>query len=404
MLDIKALEAAFTRIGEIGKGEIDIEVDGVRVWMRSLTPEEDVEVQRYARGDDEKIDEMDNITLIERFKRATIGYAVVQVGDLDLRGITSIPTGEVLPNGTPVRVPKHEAVRRIADGWSRQATTLLFQQYAELVKRVEEVANSKVKYDTAKINAEIERLESRLADLRRMQVASINTSTTPVANSLLKAEEVLSQTAIHPPPKSNRTSEPMPAPDPAPASIPVPEPEPVTPPPRQRIVPDVAPPVQRTQPQATPPQVPPGASPIPADVRSSVGDFSADDVAAEEARIYEARARRNHRPDVAAEVVNTPPPVTVPHNRTPPHLSARATHESVVSGSLDAATEVEPVGGVDTYRLPSVNVTDRGRGGPNVPPAPVRGGPPGQRVPASAVNQVPGGTPNNPNFRGGSKR
>ena len=85
----------------------------------------------------------------------------------------------------------------------------------------------------------------------------------------------------------------------------------------------------------------------------------------------------------------------------PPHLSARANNEPVV-GALDAATEIDPIGGVEAYRLPPVTVTDRGR--PNVPPAPTRGGPPGQRVPASAVNQVPGGTPNNPNFRGGSKR
>lgn len=384
MLDIKALEAAFARIGEIGKGEINVEVDGVRVWMRSLTPEEDVEVQRYARG--ENIDELDNITLIERFKRATIGYAVVQVGGLDLRGVTSIPTGEVLPNGTPVRVPKHEAVRRIADGWSRHATTLLFQQYAELIKRVEDEANAQVKYDTAKIDAEIERLESRLADLRRMQVASEGVSPAPVAESLLEAEAVLSKTAIHAP----REATP-PAPNPTP---PAPNPAP-----RQRIVPDAVAPAPRASAPAPTPSSP---APAPSEIRSSVGDFTQDDVAAEEARIYEARARRAAKVEDEAPA-EVPPPVPVRQGRTPPHLAARAVNETV-TGVLDAATEVEPVGGIEAYRLPSVNVTDRGRAGPNVPPAPARGGPPGQRVPASAVNQVPGGTPNNPNFRGGSKR
>ena len=388
MLDIKALEAAFARIGEIGKGEIDVEIDGVRVWMRSLTPEEDVAVQRHARG--ENVDELDNITLIERFKRATIGYAVVQVGDLDLRGVTSIPTGEVLPNGTPIRTPKPEAVRRITDGWSRHATTLLFQQYAELIKRVEDDANARVKYDTGKIDAEIERLESRLTDLRRMQVAATNVSPEPIAETLLEAEAALSKTAIHAAP---REANPPTTPPSAPA-------------PRQRIMPEAVSPAPRVAPQpvAAPTAAPTTPTPVPAVVRSSVGDFTADDVAAEEARIYEARARRDAR-RVEEEAndanVEAPPPVPVRQGRTPPHLSARATNEPVV-GALDAATEIDPIGGVEAYRLPPVTVTDRGR--PNVPPAPTRGGPPGQRVPASAVNQLPGGSPNNPNFRGGPKR
>ncbi|NBR67326.1 MAG: hypothetical protein EBT79_08665, partial [Actinobacteria bacterium] len=199
MLDIKALEAAFARIGEIGKGELKVDVDGVRVWMRSLTPEEDVAVQRYARGDG-NIDEMDNITLIERFKRGTLGYAIVQVNDLDLRGVTSIPTGEVLDNGVHVKIPKPDAVRRITEGWSRHATTILFQQYAELVKRVEDDANAKVKFDGVRLDSEIERLESRLEDLRRMKAATVGTGTTAVVESVLASESVLNQTAIHPPP------------------------------------------------------------------------------------------------------------------------------------------------------------------------------------------------------------
>ena len=46
MLDIRTLEAAFAPIGQIGKGEIDVEVDGLHVYMRALTPEEDVAVQK----------------------------------------------------------------------------------------------------------------------------------------------------------------------------------------------------------------------------------------------------------------------------------------------------------------------------------------------------------------------
>jgi len=394
MLDIKALEAAFARIGEIGKGEINVEVDGVRVWMRSLTPEQDVEVQRYARGDG-NVDEMDNITLIERFKRATLGFAIVQVNDLDLRGVTAIPTGEVLDNGVQVKIPKPDAVRRITEGWSRHATTILFQQYAELVKRVEDDANARVRFDGAKVDAEIERLESRLTDLRRMQAASTVVGSAALVESVLTGEAVMAKTAIHPPPARKEDSAPQPAP---------PAPQPATPvqaAPRQRVVPESAPAPAPRQAAPTPaPQAPPvqGSS----EVLNSFGDATDDAIAAEENRILEARARARAAQSAPPADEYAPDPTPVRQGRVPPHMAARQVSETV-SGSVDAATEIDPVNGVEAYRLPPVNVTDRGRTA-NVPPAPVRGGPPGQRVPSSAVNQVPGGTPNNPNFRGGNRR
>jgi len=387
MLDIKALEAAFARMGEIGKGEIHVEVDGVRVWMQSLTPEQDVAVQRFARGDG-NIEEMDNITLIERFKRATLGHAIVQVNDLNLRGVTSIPTGEVLDNGVQVKIPKHDAVRRITEGWSRHATTILFQQYAELVKRVEDDANARVRFDGAKVDAEIERLESRLTDLRRMQAASVEVGSAALVESVLTGEAVMAKTAIHPPPARKEDSAPPPAP---PAQVA----------PRQRVMPESAPaPAPRQAAPAPAPQAPPvqGAP----DVLNSFGDATDDAIAAEENRILEARARARAAQNAQPAEEYAPDPTPVRQGRVPPHLAARQVSE-LVSGSVDAATEIDPVNGVEAYRLPPVNVTDRGRA-PNVPPAPVRGGPPGQRVPTSAVNQVPGGTPNNPNFRGGNRR
>lgn len=386
MLDIKALEAAFARISEIGKGEIRVEVDGLDVHLRTLTPEEDVEVQRFARG--ENVDEFDNITLIERFKRATIGYAVVQVGDLNLRGVRSIPTGESLPNGTLVRVPKHEAVRRITETWSRHGTTLLFQQYAELVKRVEDDANSRVKFDTAKVDAEIERLESRLSELRRMQTASVvPTSSADVMTSLMDADSTLSQTAIHPVGRTEvsdrQQSNPQEVPQP-----PVQEAQAQV---RQRVTPQEAPPPPRPQVQ---PQVQADTSDltgVPAsEVRNSVGDFSLEDIAAEEARIHEVRSRR------AATAAQGPDQIPVNRSPRPPHLAAREVAEEVAM-----ATQEEPRGGIETYRMPTANLTDRGRG-VNVPPVPGRA--PAQRNAAPVVNQAPSGGPTNPNFRGGSGR
>lgn len=390
MLDIKTLEAAFAKIGQIGKGEVDVVVDGVRVWMRVLQPEEDIEVQKYARGDAEG--GIENLLLVERYKRATIAYAVVQVGDVDLRGVATIPTGEVLDNGTPVRVPKHVAVRRIVDGWTRQATTLLFHRYAELVKRIEDEANAKVSFDKSNVDAEIERIESRLVELRKIKAGTAPPSgiTTEI---IRKVDEEARGIAVMPPGRDSDArpsalSEPTPTPEPTPAPRPAET--------RTRVGPAAAPP---------PPRPAPTPEPDPVDtlpnVMHSFGDATEESVAAEAARIMAARAKASA---ARTEVSDAPSPVPVRAGRVPPHMAAARTAAEVAPPDpLASAEVVDPVGDVPAYRMPSVNVTDRGRGSP--PPPPVAGGRNlGQRVAPSAVNRTPPGTPNNPNFRGGGGR
>lgn len=391
-MDIKTLEAAFAKIGQIGKGEVDVEIDGVRVWMRVLQPEEDIEVQKYARGDAEG--GIENLLLVERYKRATIAYAVVQVGDVNLRGVTSVPTGEVLENGTPVRVPKHVAVRRIVDGWTRQATTLLFHRYAELVKRIEDEANSKMSFDKSNVDAEIERLESRLVELRKLKAGTAPPSGI-TAEIIQKVDEEARGVAVMPP---SRESEARPS---ALSESPPPEPTPVQRPveTRTRVVPVAAPPPSRPAPAPVP--EPSQVDDLP-DVMHSFGDATEEAVAVEAARIMNARSKAAA---ARAESTDAPPPVPVRAGRVPPHMAAARTAAEVAPPDpLASAEVVDPVGDIPAYRMPSVNVTDRGRGSPP-PPPPVAGGRNvGQRVAPSAVNRTPPGTPNNPNFRGGNGR
>jgi len=399
MLDISALEAAFARIGEIGKGEVDVEFDGVRVVLRALLPEEDVEVQKYARGDAEGGTE--NLLLIERYKRATIAYAVVQVGGLNLRGVTTIPTGEVLENGVPVKVPKVVAVRRIVETWSRQATSLVFQRYAELIRRIEDEANSKVQFDKSNVDAEIERLESRLVELRRVKAGEQLPKgiTTEIID---QADKESRGYAVVPPSKTSddrpsEVSEPV-------ASTPVASAPTAPAPPRTRVMPQtVAPPSPNRVEQA--PQTT-HEDTLP-NVLNSFGDATDDSIAAETARILEARNR------AAASVAQSastddgiPNPIPVRTGRVPPHMgAARVAAEVPVIDPLSSAESVEPVGNVPTFRLPSSNITDRGRRPSNAPPPPTgRGQGLGQRATQTPVNNVPSGNPNNPNFRGGGGR
>ena len=387
MLDIRTLEAAFAPIGQIGKGEIDVEVDGLHVYMRALTPEEDVAVQKYARGDEVDIETIDNLTLIERFKRATLGFSVVQVGAVDLRNVDYIPTGELLDNGVPVRVPKVEAVRRIVEKWSRQATTLLFQRYAELVNRIEDEANAKVRFDTTRLDGEITRLESRLEELRRLKLVGTAPAASESAERLLAADAAIGGTAIRPA-LSVPAQPPQTPPQPAPVTPAAP-----TPPVRQRVAPTaVAAPPPRREESATSEDSVDG---LP-DVLDSFGDATDEAIAAENARLLRQRERNS----MAAE--SNTPEIPVRQGRVPPHMAARSVEEEIGHNPLGEAEQVESVGGVAAYRLPTTNVTDRGRPGPVPTVGGARGI--GQRVPGSAVNNGPSNGPNNPNFRGGGNR
>ena len=345
MLDLRALENAFARISQIGKGECEVEVDGVRVVLRTLLPEEDVAVQRYARGDGEE--DLETLNMVERYKRATIAHAIVQVNDLNLRGVDAIPTGDVLPNGVPVQMPKVMAIRRIVDTWSAQATTILFQRYADLIKQVEDETNTKVKYDTSNIDAEIERLNARIDELRRIKTVATPTTTA------VQVEAVREVNAAH---------------RPSPMDI---AETPTSPMPRQRVQPTVTAPPPPPQPTTPAVETSEPKDRMP-EVMNSFGEATDEEVAAEMARIARARAR-----------METPEAIPVPQHRVPPHLAA-----AQVAQPLAAATQIDSVNGVDTFRLPATVVTDRGKTSVE------------RKVSAATLNRTPNTAPTNPNFKG----
>lgn len=421
MLDIKALEQALAAIGNIGKGEITFVVDGLPVTMRVLSPDEDIAVQRYAREilDDEEVkDDPQALTFVERFKRATLSYAIIQVGSMDLRGVDSIATGEVLENGTPVRVQKHIAMRKIIDGWSRTATLALFQKYNELLKRVDATAERAIHFEPDDLDAEIVRVEKRLAELKqeRERLASVRTTTSPMADAVVQAaqaaEKRIKNVATHVageiPPEptvavgAQKAAQPTIAaptptpPPPTPAATPVPpaahpqQPSPSAASQRSRVLPPAAaPPARPVETPARPAAPPPSPEPPAfAEVMNSMGD-SEEALAAETARLQAARlASRRASMDAVQQDAAATIPVT-PGRRVPPHREAASVANAVFDtggGSISAARPAPPVGGVDAYRLPTETLTDRA---PRTPAPRTK----------AEVNAEPPTKPNNPRFR-----
>jgi hypothetical protein len=177
MINMEQLEQALSGIEEMGKEELSFRAGETDLALRMLTPDEEMEVQRYARvvtadvPDKAPADERElaMMEFIDRFKLSVLAYAIVQIDALDLRDVATVATEEALPDGTPVHIPKHEAVRRLLMRWKRPAVLSCFAKYGTLTERVEQLVESNIKWEPTELAAEIERLTERLTELTRLQ-------------------------------------------------------------------------------------------------------------------------------------------------------------------------------------------------------------------------------------------
>jgi hypothetical protein len=353
MLDLSTLKQALAPLSKMGRDEFVFEaIDGMTVTLRPLLPLEEVAVQRYSASvlDDiqaqEGLDNNDNMSraaamdYFDRFRIEIIANAIVQVGDLDIREVEYIATGETLENGTPVQVPRGIAMREIVQGWSRSMITVCFTRYGDLVQKIADKADEIAKTTLPDLDAEIVRVEARLKGLKEdratrakgdpsitaQQITNLVAAGRALEEEVEAATDHAEERAIRQQAeredreREDRASEATP-PEPSP-------PEPSAPQ-RSSVIPPASPP-----PSSFPAS--PGTH-VPGEMRSSFGDGDDPEVmAAEELRIMEARRQ-------AALARHT------------------AEAEQETRDPMRNAVKVGDVGGVETYRLPKEEVTPRGR-------------------------------------------
>jgi hypothetical protein len=172
MVNLKALEAAINQVETIRDHEFTFEIDDKRITLRPLRSHEETEIQRYAQeaweGMDEDGDTAAYQEFMDRVRLSTLGFSVVEIGDLDLRGVEWLETDEIDENGNVVSVPKWEAVRDlIRDQWTKALALQVFAKFGELLERVEISASKLVKFDPSDLDEEIERVEKRLEGLKK---------------------------------------------------------------------------------------------------------------------------------------------------------------------------------------------------------------------------------------------
>jgi len=340
MLDLNALKEALAPLAKIGRDELTFESGGMQLTLRPLLPMEEVAVQRYAASVLDKIqtdeglnptDQMSRAAALDyfdRFRIEIIAYALVQIDDLDLRDVDKIPTGETLENGTPIQMSRMRAMREVVYDWSRAMLTVCFAKYGDLVQKIATEADKIASSSISDIDAEIERVEERLQMLkedRETRAKGDPTVTAKQITDLIRAGDEMKQQASRS--ASLARAQHLAAQADAPAP---PTQEPAPPPetaPRKSVIPPSSPP------PSTSGWAPPQATAVPGEVRSSFEDGEDPEiVAAEEARIMAARKQA---------------------------MKARQEEES--RDPLSRATPVGTVDGVEAYRLPSEEVSPRGK-------------------------------------------
>jgi len=172
-LSMKDLQEVMAPLTELGKGEDTFDVDGLQITIRTLTPDEEIATQRYARSalvEGDNNDQINALDYLDRFRVACLGYAIVQIGDTDFRGVDTIETGEKLSSGVMVKIKKNEAIAKVMESWSRTMMTAVFQRFTAMIDKVESKVEQSIKFDDDHIDAEIIRLEEKLSALKAVKV------------------------------------------------------------------------------------------------------------------------------------------------------------------------------------------------------------------------------------------
>lgn len=164
MIDINALSSALEKIASIGRGETTVEVATFKIRMKVVTGDEDLDAEEYGRGDG---GDSSGMRLIERYKQAVLAHSIIGIDTLDLSSQPYVLTGERTEKGAPIKEPRHIFVRRMLATWPRTITNTLFDKYLELLRGVNDNVEKAIHFESDDLDARINTLEKRLADLKK---------------------------------------------------------------------------------------------------------------------------------------------------------------------------------------------------------------------------------------------
>lgn len=166
-VNFNQLSELMNPLTQMCKKEKVVDLSGTKVVLRILTPLEETNVQRLLPEIDES--PMSAMEFADIYRRETLARSIVQIDEMDLRGVDEVETGETLPNGVSKKMTKTDALLKIIEGWSRPVLSKLFEQYGLLSEEIELEMDDSLKMNIEKKEALEENLNQRLADLQKAE-------------------------------------------------------------------------------------------------------------------------------------------------------------------------------------------------------------------------------------------
>ena len=170
---LSQLKKALEPIVKLSKAETVVDVAGIEVHLRLLSPEEELdcqqEAQALASSLEEETSELEDLSrtkamrFLDSFRIGILSRSIVQIGDLDLRETPFVETGEVLPSGVAVKVTKTQAVRDMLSDFPRAVQMSLMQEFHILTESVSQVIEKNIETSFSDDEAELLDLEDKVA-------------------------------------------------------------------------------------------------------------------------------------------------------------------------------------------------------------------------------------------------
>lgn len=164
-IQLAALEKTAKAISSLGYEEISFAINGTEITLCTLTPEQEIEVQRYASQvykDNASTDASDTMDFFDRFRVATIAKGCCQLGEHDLRGVTTVETGETTSAGKPIKSPKDQVLIKLFTKWPRNLVIGCFSKHFEITFRRDSQTREAIQFEPSDLDAEISRLQDRI--------------------------------------------------------------------------------------------------------------------------------------------------------------------------------------------------------------------------------------------------
>jgi len=187
-MNLSDLQKAFKPLLELSHQERKLNLAGVNIVLRTITPKEESEIQKSLpalNGDEET----SPVEFVDVFRKETLARSIVQIEDLDLRSLQYLETGEE-KNGVRVKITKVEAVSRVIENWSRAIVVSAFQEFTNLLEEQEKLLKQKLDFTPDNKDAEKEILKSRIEEIERAQsVNSVSSKHSEVTKEISKIED-----------------------------------------------------------------------------------------------------------------------------------------------------------------------------------------------------------------------